>query len=442
MKREHLKIRFSICLLLFIGGFLWLFDGVIGWKRFTFLVALVGGLILCAKKPKISRNSVVWLCYSFAIIMSLILNRAITNWTIYMFLMYSLIIMYAILADCDVSVFKAGVIFLVGTGIFNAVMVMVHFLFKGEFNAAYFPFLKYQGSLDTAEYYYGRGYYFGFNYKPHEVAGLIVFAMAGLLIWGLIQTEYRKKLVYIVAVCMVIPLLLTGKKGVTACFACVAMIMLLIWYASKKQWVKIGGAIGIAAVLLILAICYIVTHLDNPLFYRFAAFFTNLASGQSVDAGRGDLRSAAWQLWTENKLFGVGWFQFNGYTVSRFGFARTHSVNLDYLQFLCETGIFGFALMMTPIIVMLRRTFFVWKNLLKDTVERQEQWILLLAVFIQLYTILYAFIEVPFYDIMYFIVYMFSCMIINNAYKEKRNLAGIFEGFRKNMKAKSSKQIS
>ena len=34
--------------------------------------------------------------------------------------------------------------------------------------------------------------------------------------------------------------------------------------------------------------------------------------------------------------------------------SKTHEVNLDYLQFLCETGITGFTLMMIRILVMVR----------------------------------------------------------------------------------------
>lgn len=117
-------------------------------------------------------------------------------------------------------------------------------------------------------------------------------------------------------------------------------------------------------------------------------------------------------------MWGVGWFQFNGYTVSRFGYPKTHSVNLDYLQFLCETGIVGFVFMMTPIIVMVRRTFIVCKNALKNIAEKSKLWTILFAVFVQLFTLMYAFIEVPFYTVMYFAIYIFSCMIINNAYKE------------------------
>lgn len=417
-KKDIYKIEAAICVMLFVSCSIWLFDGIIGWKKITVLAMGMGLLILLTKKITVSRFSAIWLLYPAVILLSWIINHTFSKWFVYVFLLYCMIICYAMLVDCEVNYLKIGVIFLAGLGIFHGIAVIVHFVFKEKFNGFYFPFLKHNGSLSTATSYYDRGYFFGLDYKPHETAGLIVFAIAALGIWALLQKEYKKKIVYVIPTCLMFPLLLTGKKGVTACMLVGCMLILLVWYASKKQWMKIGIAVGGAAILMILAVWYIATHLDNPLFYRFASFFERLTSGQSVDAGRGGLQDAAWQLWEENKIWGVGWFQFNGYTVNRFGYPKTHSVNLDYLQFLCETGIIGFVFMITPIIVMARRTFIVCKNTLKNITEKSKQWIILFAVFVQLFTLMYAFIEVPFYTVMYFAIYIFSCMIINNAYKE------------------------
>ena len=417
-KKDIYKIKVAICIMLFVSCSIWLFDGIIGWKKITVAAMAIGLLILFTKKITISKFSSIWLLDLGVILFSWIINQTFSKWFVYVFLLYCMIILYAMLLDCEVNYLKTGVVFLTGLGIFHGLAVIVHFLFKEKFNDVYFPFLQNYGSLSTATSYYDRGYFFGLDYKPHETAGLIVFAIAALGIWALLQKEYRKKAVYVIPVCLMFPLLLTGKKGVTVCMLVGCMFILLVWYASKKQWIKIGIAVGSAVILMILAIWYIATHLDNPLFYRFASFFERLTSGQSVDAGRGGLQDAAWQLWKENKIWGVGWFQFNGYTVSRFGYPKTHSVNLDYLQFLCETGIVGFVFMITPIIVMVRRTFIVCKNTLKNITEKSKQWIILFAVFVQLFTLMYAFIEVPFYTVMYFAIYIFSCMIINNAYKE------------------------
>lgn len=417
-KNDVYKIKASICIMLFVSCSIWLFDGIIGWKKITVVAMAIGLLILFTKKMTVSKLSSIWLLYPAVILFSWTINQTFSKWFIYVFLLYCMIILYSMLIECEVIHLKTGVVFLTGLGIFHGITVIFHFIFKEKFNEIYFPLLQNYGALSTADSYYDRGYFFGLDYKPHETAGMIVFAIAALEIWALLQKEYKKKIVYIIPICLMFPLLLTGKKGVTACMIVGCMFILLTWYVSKKQWVKIGITVVSAVILILLAVWYIATHLDNPLFYRFASFFERLTSGQSVDAGRGGLQDAAWQLWKEDKMWGVGWFQFNGYTVSRFGYPKTHSVNLDYLQFLCETGIIGFVFMMTPIIVMVRRTFIVCKNALKNIAEKSKLWTILFAVFVQLFTLMYAFIEVPFYTVMYFAIYIFSCMIINNAYKE------------------------
>lgn len=422
MKNEKFKIQSALFILLFVNCSIWFFDGIIGWKRITFLVMLSGLLVLCTKRFSVSKSALIWLLYPAVIIISLVINNAINNWSIYMFLMYLVVILYSLLINYDLSIFKTGILFLSGLGLFHACFVIIHFLLKGQFTDFFFPLLKYNGAYDTAIFYSGRKYYFGLNYKPHEVAGIIVISMSVFLIWGMLQTNLKKKIIYIFPVLMIIPLLLTGKKGVTVCMGITFMLILLVRYISQKKWIKIGIMIGASAIIIALVIWYILTHLDSPLFSRFASFFINLMNGESADSGRGRIRDAAIQLWSENKLLGIGWFQFNKYTVERFGFSRTHSVNLDYLQFLCETGILGFILMMTPIIVTLKRTIQVWRNTLHTVTDLKKQWIIYFAVFVQFFTILYAFIEVPFYNTMYFTIYIFSCMIINNAYDRKESV--------------------
>lgn len=414
MKRKYYRSRLSICLILFVCSFLWLFEGIIGKNRLTSLSVFCGVMLLCSRKIKLSKSLLIWLLYILAIVMSYVVNKTATRWGLYCLKLYLPVILCAVFIKCSFSVFKTGICFLMATGAGNAFMVLVHFFLDETYNKIYFPFLKHNSSFITASTYYRRGYYFGLNYKPHETAGIIIFSLAAFLIWGMVQTNARKKLIYILPCSMLLPLLLTGKKGAFVCMFAALLCVVCLWYMLRKQEKKIILTMIGATALLIVSVCYILTHLDNPLFYRFSMFFINLSQGKSVDAGRGSLRDAAWQLWKENKLFGVGWFRYNGYTVSRFGFSSSHSVNLDYLQFLCETGIFGFTLMIIPIIIMLRNTVLVCKKVLKTVTVKQIQWIILFAVFVQIFTVLYAFIEVPFYNFMYFTVYIFSCMIINH----------------------------
>ena len=81
--------------------------------------------------------------------------------------------------------------------------------------------------------------------------------------------------------------------------------------------------------------------------------------------------------------------------------------------------------MMIPILVMVRRAVFVGRMTVRRTREDAIQWIVFFAVFVQLFTMIYGFIEDPFYDVMFFSVYIFSCIIINNAYRKIRRKKGM-----------------
>ena len=76
--------------------------------------------------------------------------------------------------------------------------------------------------------------------------------------------------------------------------------------------------------------------------------------------------------------------------------------------------------MISPIIYSLWQTIICWKRILKDNTSAYENWIVLFAIFVQLFIVLYAFFEVPFYNIMYFTIYILSGVIINTYYHKAK----------------------
>ena len=86
-------------------------------------------------------------------------------------------------------------------------------------------------------------------------------------------------------------------------------------------------------------------------------------------------------------------------------------------------GVVGFVVNMIPVIITVYQTVFVSRRVLKKMRRNGEKWILLFAVFVQIFTLIYAFVEVPFYDIYFFAMYMLSCMVINGVYIRRRGYA-------------------
>lgn len=77
-------------------------------------------------------------------------------------------------------------------------------------------------------------------------------------------------------------------------------------------------------------------------------------TADELTSGRIGLWKKAWELFKENPVFGIGWEQFMNHN------KYEHEVHNTYLQWLCEAGIIGFILLMTPLV-------FMWLMTLKRT---------------------------------------------------------------------------
>ena len=75
-------------------------------------------------------------------------------------------------------------------------------------------------------------------------------------------------------------------------------------------------------------------------------------TASELTSGRTALWKKAYELFKENPVFGIGWEQFmNNNTYE-------HEVHNTYLQWLCETGVIGFILIMIPLLYMYLTTLF------------------------------------------------------------------------------------
>lgn len=407
-----------LSILLITACLKWFIEGIMD-MAFIEVILLSVGLAITALKHgvTINRNAFPWLLYIFNILFSLLIHESgFGLWG--RGIVTILITAYVFLVDSEIKKYQNIMKLLVNLGIITGVVVIIHYLLGSSFNNFYFPFLRVT-ARKMAELYTRYGYYFGFLYNPHEPAGLITFAIAGILIWKLI---HKKKTIicYIAAILLVIPLLLTGKKAVLICMFLALMITILMLYGSRRQWIRV---IRFILLIFILTITFFVVVINNPdleIFKRFNQFFEELFIDGAIDSGRMILYQHAFSEWQDNFFIGIGWRHFNALTTSKFGISQSHEVNCDYLQWLCETGIIGFVMSVVPIFIMVYRTVYVIRKIIKNNNSNNEAWILLLAAFIQIFTVIYAVVEIPFFDIIYFSVYILTCVIINSAYRRRK----------------------
>lgn len=398
----------SLIVLLAANSSLWVFESLLGMHILVVLLDMLAlALLLLGADIRIQKKSCVLLLYVLGILISVAVNGTTTR-VLYRIVLIGITVLYGILFTYHPESIEAGKRCLIFFGLLMAVTVMLQFLLKDSFSNPFYSLLVEEDRKEVL-FYYKRGYYPGLNVKPHETAGLLAVAMGAMMIdrW---DTGKR----YLPMV-LLIPMLLSGKRAITV-LSVIAIVMLyfLELFANRKG-VRMLKMVLAVAVIGTLGLVVIMTNLDNPLFARFASLF-NQKSGTIIDSARLNLWEDAVIVWKENPVLGIGWWNFNDLTVTRFKYARSHSVNLDYLQWLAETGIVGFCLMFTPILVMMLRSVKMCFIAAKGKLAPMYRKHVYFAVYLQMFILAYALIEVPFYNNFFFTVYVFSVIVINTYY--------------------------
>ena len=124
---------------------------------------------------------------------------------------------------------------------------------------------------------------------------------------------------------------------------------------------------GTRLMILVLALlaAAAVVFLKMGFLQRYVSFAgrvrDNAATGQTADvsSGRLTLWIRAIRLFAGSPIVGIGWGRFSDHvadTFNVFSGAQLNNVHNNYLQLLCENGIIGFILVMTPMVYLFART--------------------------------------------------------------------------------------
>lgn len=392
----------------------WLLEGILGTPLVELVIlGFALFLYIATGRSRVQKISLVWLLYIFNIFFSVIFHDPSIG-KIGRVCVMVCITLFLILENYNMSYYVKIYELIIKLAFCYGFFVFLQFILKDKFNQIYFPSLISVYNF-VANHYFRQGYYFGLMFNPHEICYLLAISCVALIF---IQMLGERKSFWKTIGCIILffLMLLTQKKGVIFLSFLSFLLVVCIMYASKKQWGKIIEFTVVIVLLLLIFIRYIQTHTDNVLFYRVIQFIMKLQNNQNFDSGRGALQQFAIYEFNNHKWFGIGWKNFNSLTTNYFGYKSGHEVNCDYLQWLCETGIVGFFMNITPVIVMIYRTIRVCKNYVKYEKNVKIKWIVLIAIFSQFFTVTYAFIEIPFYDILIFTFYIISCIVINAAY--------------------------
>ncbi|MCM1308224.1 MAG: O-antigen ligase family protein [Butyrivibrio sp.] len=414
--KSHVRSREENCIIVMLAtcSFKWIFEGRFSFSFLEAALLAVGLLQIVKRYVRINFGVGLWVLAVAYIWMSMLINGT-TAGNIIKAAVFSLTVMYLVFADYSKININTVSDFIEKIGLFYAVFVFLHFILKENFNALYFPLLSPYNQIYAYAYYRG-GRYFGLQYSPHELAGLLVFSIMLVVFRMITNNKIRIKELALLGV-FLLALILTGKRGILAIGAVAIVAMVLIFYHSQKKW--LNNIKILSAICLLGAIFIFLMNIfpDSSIFYRINKMFDSFSRGVFLDKERRALYKLAIDTWKQNPVFGIGWRNFTFLTIDNPQFALGHQVNCDYLQWLCELGTVGFGICISAVIINLKNGIWLCGNLNRinnDTKKKSA----LFGIAIQFFIIMYAFIEVPFYNILFFGFYILSCIIINGICRE------------------------
>lgn len=255
----------------------------------------------------------------------------------------------------------------------------------------------------------------------HYSTNAMLIAVGTLIVFAecLLNKENRKdrNKNYLYFFVFIIALLLTGKRA-HLLFVLLSGLLLYYFASSKKlelRWFKI-----LIALVLLVAVIIVI--------YKFVPSLSVVLVRLQESLGSDDItnnRTRWWKVAVEYfkkyPVLGIGWGQFFDLCEKETGYAAyTHNV---YLQLLCETGIVGFAIYFSWMVVSFFKTlgFFKWYRNHKEIFGGKIYAMIGFSLCYQAFFLMYCFTGNPLYDKETFIPYFISCII----YLKYRNLRKI-----------------
>ena len=401
----------SICvmILLIIPALKWFFRGISSRGILIEAVLLALGIMICLKLS-ISRDSLIWLGFIAPIVLRILYTRSEDRKSSFCIL-FIILTLYIIVADIDKDSLLKGMAFIKYYGLLVASTVIIQYSNSNIFLKNVYNHLNNSDEvIEKYGYYMSRYYNSGIFYEPHDSACYIGVALGIIIIEILLNINKYINLGLMVF--LVFCLILTQKKGILIATACAIIAIILSQYRKNRNIGKIVLFAIAIPILVVFSIRSIMAAQNTIVFLRMQRFLRLFFSGNESDFGRLKIYRDAIILWKEHPVLGIGWKNYITLSQQRFHYSIPHEVNCDYLQMLCENGIIGFVLCMIPIVVTAIRSFSIEKSRLVLSYDINDQRIIMYSFYVQILILLYAIVEVPFYDETFFSIYIFSCLII------------------------------
>ena len=246
----------------------------------------------------------------------------------------------------------------------------------------------------------------------------VVFCVSSLLL-GQGEKYNRNRLYIALTILFLITMVLVNRKTEIIAIGIAIMFLFvsnLNYSSSYQKSRKVVILVVISTVLI--AVLYFLYSID--LLGRYGVFIERIVnnivygSGKDISSGRLLLWTAAFSLFLDNPIFGIGWGNYSEYVpnaVSVGGVNEIHNVHNCYLQLLCETGIVGTAIFIVLILFIFFKMFqygIELKNKKADSIYRV---LMSSCLAYQLFFLVTAAIDPTFYSLIFWCLYSLSVVM-------------------------------
>ena len=244
--------------------------------------------------------------------------------------------------------------------------------------------------------------------------------------------DRRSRYYCIVTAALTITAVLFSNRKSELLVTLIILIMMIINKYNYNSMTKRRKAFAVLFLALPI-IMYIVISLSSTSFFnRYFDFLNRLSMNRSnnveldVSSGRITLWKTAWSLFIEKPAFGIGWGNFAGnitYTYNELNDGALRNVHNNYLQLLCETGVVGFLIILTPLLILFVFTIFGLKDVSKKKNEMSQLVIAISTSFyLQVFSLGISFIDPIWYKRIYGLLFAIIVILADSAYLTKRDI--------------------
>lgn len=358
--------------------------------------------VVFLKKRRLTVADLLWL---LSLIPFLYVMREWSPTNIRDMIVYLCFIMFIIMVKGNTSIFDKALSIIVITASFQFVCIIIQVLMRTQFDKFLYSILS-SGAVATFERAISGNYYTGFGYIPGDTSGYFVDAILVILFC---KNIVKKKHQNLLLVLFMIGVFMCSKKSHLLCLIIVVALCCILSATKNKKIQKIVSITLMIFCFLIVGYVLLPFFSKIPMVNRISQSIELLLSGTDFTSNRTNLTALAMEFFVGNKIFGIGWKEFNQYTFLKWG--NTNYVNNVYVQLLTETGIFGTILFVTPMIYTLLRTL-SW--LKRSAYNPEDRGYLLFSLGIQLFYLIYGLFEIPFYDYTFLFIYGLAVAIANS----------------------------